>query len=334
MSNFEAKIAAEVKKIIHDDIVRANLRISGELFYVIEDSDVNFGQLVQRYGKKRVFSNLTTAYNAVTSNRMDSILMSGVSTHALAAGIAWTKSRINVYGMDGGDRLVQQGTKIETATDDATAYVIKITGTRNHFENIKWIQGSTESTALTVVQFGGEGTLVKNCSFLFGTATNLDGSETTSYEVVMGEDSGTFINCMFGSDVLVTTGARAVMAIDQVTSAQPMKGCVFKDCTWMIASTDASADFIRVIATTDCEFTNQFINSIFYCAVVNSLSVIKLDDAIRSVSGLVSGSLFFVNASSNATEFCSDVTDQVYLIGPAMNGSTPEQTMATAVTPA
>ncbi len=300
----------------------------GKLIIVMPSTDPNYDRLndlvndVDNEGEVRVFNTIEAAYAAATTNRNDVILMSAYGTHEVEAGMAWSKNRIHVVGMDGGDRMVQQGTKIQTASDAEEVYVIAVTGNRNSFRNIKFIQASTEATALTVAKFGGEGTLVKNCSFVFGVADNL--SETNAHEVIMGEDSGTFINCTFGSDTLTTSGARAVMLIDPVTSGQEMKSCVFIDCLWSIQSSSSSADFIRVNDTDSCKFTQTFINPVFNCSLVSSASAVKLDDAVRSVSGLVEGNLLFVNPSSNTTEFCTDVTDQVVVVGPAVSAQAGE----------
>ena len=64
-------------------------------------------------GNARFFTSLESAYAACESNNNDVILLDANSSHVLANGIAWSKSRINVVGLDGGDRLVQQGAKVQ-----------------------------------------------------------------------------------------------------------------------------------------------------------------------------------------------------------------------------
>lgn len=285
-----------------------------------DSADPNF-QILQELcstdpnGLVRFYTSLETAYAAATSNNDDIILLDGHTAHTVAAGIAWSKSRIHLVGMDGGDRLIQQGARIHTTGNPATAYLIKVTGTRNTFRNIKFEQNSTNAAALTVVQMGGEGSLYKNCSFVFGTATNIDGSETTTYEVLCGEDSGTFINCTFGQDTLLTTGGRPVMAIDTVTSGQPFKNNIFKDCIWKISTSSTDASFIRVLSTADVNFGNEFIRPIMNNALVNSISAAAMDDAVDSVASLVQGSILFIYPATNATAFCTDVTDQIKVVG-------------------
>ncbi len=103
-------------------------------------------------GRVRFYTSLESAYAAVESNNDDVILLDGHSTHNLTTGIAWTKSRVHVFGMDSGDRLTDQGSKISLSGNVAVAYVLKVTGTRNTFRNIKFIQSSTNAAALNVVQ--------------------------------------------------------------------------------------------------------------------------------------------------------------------------------------
>ena len=305
------------------DFVRTQVPTFGNILVVMNsaNSDESNYQHVQEVfspdqdGLVRFYTNLTSAYNAAENNNNDVILLDANSSHSITAGLTVSKNRINFIGMDGGDRLVQQGAKVQTTGNPSTAFVLKVTGVRNSFRNIKFIQNSTDAAALTVAQFGGEGTLVKNCSFVFGTATNLDGNETTTYEVVMGEDSGTFINCTFGSDTLDTTGARAVMAIDQVTSGQEMKSCIFKDCIWNILSDDANANFIRIVAATDCKFGQTFINPIFAASINQTTGGIALTDAVDSVASLVEGNMFFINPATNCTNIASAILDNLIVVG-------------------
>ena len=328
MGNFQETIADLVRLGVHDDTIRANLLTGGEVFLVLEDSDTDYNKIFQRFGSENVFTTLNEAYEACVTNRNDIILMSAQNTHTVVS-IAWTKSRIHVEGLDGGGRYLQQGTKLQTATGTAGAYVIKNTGTRNSFRNIKFIQGSAEATALTVFQFGGEGNMYENCSFVFGVADNLGG--TTAHEAVMGEDSGTFKECTFGNDTLVTSGDRAVMLIDEVTTGQEMKSCVFKDCLWSINSSEANANFIKINAAGDCKFTQTFINPIFNAAICAGSGGIALTDAVESVTGLVDGNLLFVSPACNCTNFCATVTDQVQVVG---MGDMTTSKVGIAVTPA
>lgn len=323
MSKFTGQIAEEVRLVVQDEMRRAKYGSYGDVYFVIEDSDPNYQQLNERYPGK-VYTTLLGAYNAATSNNNDLILMSGHTTHALATGIAWSKNRIKVVGMDGGeDRLVQQGTKVEVSGAVDVAYVMKNTGTRNTFENIKFIQSSTHANALNVVQFAGEGNMYKNCSFLFGVADNLD--LTTSSEALMGEDAGTFINCSFGTDVLLTSAARAVMTLDAITGASSSDGAKsnrFIDCEFLIMSSSANALLIKLADTAGAKFLNTWIRPKFTAVVNQTNSAIAITNAIASASGFVEGTLEFIYpTTSNCTNGCATVTDKVMLTAPAISAN-------------
>ncbi len=270
----------------------------GKVLLVCPTSDANYDRYAQMVKPDstgdatqiRLYTTLELAYAAATSNQNDVILLSGNSTHSVAAGIAWTKSRIHVIGLDGGERLVQQGAKVQGAS--TSAYVIKVTGTRNTFRNIKFIQGGATGTSLNVLQEGAEGSLYKNCSFVFSTAANLD--ETTSSEVLAGSDSATFIECMFGSDTLLTSAARTVFKIDQVTASQEFKSNVLKDCIFIMSSSDADAMFISMAAAGDILFTNLLINPIFQ-ASVDTAGGAATTKAVSTANGTTKGTLNLYN---------------------------------------
>jgi hypothetical protein len=294
----------------------------GKVLVVVEDSDTaNYQRLqdifnVDQDGVVRFYSTLNAAYDAATTNAGDVILMSANSTHTITP-IAWSKNRINVIGLDGGDRLVQQGTKVQNSSDDDEAYLIKVTGVRNSFRNIKFIQASEEDTALNVLQEGGEGNLYKNCSFIFGVADNLD--ETTASEVLAGSDSATFRECTFGSDVLLTSAARSVFLIDQVTASQEFKSNIVKDCNFIIQSSEADAQFIFMAAAGDVKFTNLFDGCSFQATINGTNSAIALTRAVSTANGLVEGSLHFAYPKVfNCTDFGTNGTnnDNLKVVAP------------------
>ena len=158
-----------------DDTDEANYQAMQEIMKADPKGTLRF------YGKNAADGTtpLEQAFAAVESNNNDVILLDANSTHLLSTGYALTKNRVHVIGMDGGDRLVQQGAKVELTGAVDSAYVLKNTGVRNSFRNIKFIQSSTHANALTVLQDGSEGSLYKNCSFIFGTVDNLD--QTTAH---------------------------------------------------------------------------------------------------------------------------------------------------------
>jgi hypothetical protein len=282
----------------------------GRILVVSEDSDpqIQNDSLSELFdaddvGKVRFYRTLEAAYDAATTNANDIILLSAHTTHALADGIDWSKSRIHVIGMDGGDRLVQQGAKVQLSGAVDNAYVIKVTGVRNSFRNVKFIQGSTHANALTVLQEGGEGSLYKNCSFVFGTVDNLD--QTTAHEVVAGSDSATYRECTFGSDTLLTSAARSVFHIDQVTTSQEFKSNQVVDCLFNISSSSSTATFVRLDAVGDILFSNLFKRCTFL-ASVDSAGGAALAEASQTGTSTVKGCLAYDQCSAfNCTDFAT-----------------------------
>lgn len=267
----------------------------GDIHVVVSTSDVadyNYQKLSEVFqpsnGFVRFWTSLNDAYDACNSNNDDVILLDAHSTHSITP-IAWTKNRIHVIGMDGGERLLQQGSKVQSATTGTTSYVVKVTGVRNTFRNVKFIQASTQSTALTVIEDGSEGTLWKNCSAVFGVTTNL--GLTTAHEFLAGSDSATFKECTFGCDTLLTSAARSVFHIDQVNGFE-FKSNQLIDCTFSISSSNAGATFVKLDAVGDILFSNIFKRCTFG-ASVDSAGGIALTVASFTGTSTVKGCLIY-----------------------------------------
>jgi len=262
-------------------------------------------------GRVRFYTSLETAYAATESNNNDIILLDGNSSHVIAEQMTIAKNRVHFFGMDGGGRLHGQGAKVQNTDGTAAVSVLHVTGTRNTFENIKFIQVDDDATSLRVLTEAGESSLYRNCSFIFGAGDNLD--QADAYEVFMSGDSTEFHNCTFGSDTLLTSAARAVTVFDVVTTAA--KSTVWKDCVWNVASSSADVNFVRVVATSDMHFGHLFINPIMIASITSG-GGITLTDAVDSVSGLVAGNALFVNPATNATSFSGTESANFTVVGP------------------
>lgn len=270
---------------------------SGTVWFVDANrgSDGNDGQSTDS-----AFATIEKAVAMASSG--DTIGLSTATSHTLTGGLALTASRLNFVGLDFNGRQVQQGAKVQV-TSGANAYVLKNTGVRNSFTNIKFIQSSTDATALTVVQDGGEGTLWANCSFVFGVVNNLD--ETTAHEFLAGSDSATYVNCTFGADTLLTSAARSVFHIDQVTSGQEFKSNILENCNFIISSSSSTATFVRLDAVGDILFTNIFKNCTFI-ASVDSAGGAAIAEASQTGTSTVKGCLAYVfPCAFNCTDFAT-----------------------------
>lgn len=272
----------------------------------------------------KALATVNQAYSNAVSNRGDIIVIAGSSSsNTLSAPLAVTKSRLTFIGADPVGRMAQQGAKVSTSsTESSASYVIKNTGTRNAFVNLKLIQNSTNAAALTVYEDGGEGTLLMNSSFTFGVADNLGG--TTAHEFVAGSDTMTALNCVFGQDTLLTSDARAVMLIDQVTSGQEFKSNYMENCLFVISSSSANASMITVAANTDVLFSNTFKNCTFV-ASLDSAGGAAVTNAVTSAGSLVKGTLNFdMPRAFGFTNFCAGTTAHVQTYGPATSAQAGE----------
>lgn len=291
------------------DMVYSQVPSFGNILVVLSSSDTSLKHYQQLQevmipdttGYIRFYTSLSDAYDAAQSNNNDVILLDANTTHSLSAWLAITKNRINFIGMDWGDRLVQQWAKVQLATAATTAYVVKNTWTRNSFRNIKFIQAATGATGLTVFQEWWEWTLFKNCHFQFGVVDNLD--QTDAFEFVAGSDSATYLDCTFGTDTLLTSAARAVFSIDQVTSWQEFKSNILRGCTFLISSSSSTATHIRLSAVGDILFTNLF-DRCNFIASVDSAWGAAIAETVQTGTGTVKWVLCFSHpATFNSTDF-------------------------------
>ena len=141
----------------------------------------------------------------------------------------------------------------------------------------------------------------------------------------MGSDSDQFINCTFGSDTLLTSAARSVFHIDQVTSGQEFKSNYFENCRLMISSSSGTATFIRLDAVGDILYTNEFKNTSFL-ASVDAGGGTALAEAVQTGTGtskgtiLLSGTLSAMNCTKVSTA-TSGRNTAVQVVAPASSAT-------------
>jgi len=314
------------------DFVRTIVPTFGNILVVMNSSDSDEANYLHTQevftpdtdGLVRFYTSLSAAYDAAESNNNDVILLDANSAHTLTTGLTISKNRIHFIGMDGGDRLQAQGARVQTTDAAAVAYVIRNTGTRNSFRNIKFIMNDTNAAAIHVVEEGGEGTLYKNCSFIFGVVDNLD--LTTANEFVCGSDTGTYLDCTFGAATLTTTasGGRTVCKYDAVTGgATTPRDNIFRNCIFTIESSDAGSLFVSMAASGDAKGINIFDNCTFVASLVSG-GGIALTKAVSTANGLTDGIFCYgYPRAYNVANFGTNGTnnDNLYVIGAVVDPS-------------
>lgn len=305
-------------------VAASGIHTFGRILVVMPSTDANFskwGEIansgIDPDGFPRLFTTYEAAYAAAITNSNDVILLGANGSHNVSDTIAWSKNRIHTVGLDGGYRHSDQGSKIvmPDAVPASGGAVIKITGIRNDWRNVKIINNNSRGAALYGVIFGGEGTMMKNCSIMH--LSHL--ADNKAADVVMGEDSGTFIDCEFGFDTLAQTDTRTTMLFDSTIAGARAKDNYFKDCTFKSCNTRGTQHFITVADGNSVLFTNFFDNCGFLSSTANGGAVAT--DAVLSNSSLADGQLLFRNPFTNATNFCSGVTTNVKVMAPASSAN-------------
>jgi len=200
--------------------INSIIPVMGRILVVCPSTDANYDILTQVVkndpeGRVRLFTTVAAAYDAATTNANDVIALSGNSTHTVTEMLTVAKNRIHFIGMDGGGRLTAQGAKISmgvtgVATDLAP---VLITGVRNSFRNIKFINASTTNQSLYGLIDNGEGTLIENCSAI--KTAGLDDANWANFW--MAGDSATIRNCVFGQSNTPSAVAHFGILIDGKT---------------------------------------------------------------------------------------------------------------------
>ncbi len=239
----------------------------------------------------RFYTTVATAYAAAESNNNDVILIDANSSHSNAM-ITVSKNRIHFIGMDGGGRKNSQGAKLVTpvASVAASVAVIKNTGTRNSYRNLKIIQNGASSSQTSAFIDTGEGTYMENC----GLEVNASLSTVTQALWFAG-DTCHYKDCQIGnSTVTHTAQTQAPLTIKKYSGAYA-RYSYFENCSIVQYTSQTNAPCIQ---TTE---TDGFIGWIHFknCSLISA----KKGDggtaggamAVAAVTVTTSGYLLFDN---------------------------------------
>jgi len=243
---------------------------------------------------------IAQAYSLATTNVDDVIVLCGNTTHTLTGMLTVAKNRVHFVGMDGtGGRLTAQNAKISlgvtTDTDDVATCLI--TGTRNSFSNIKFINGNTLNQCLSVVIDNGEGTSIEGCSMV--KTAGLDDAGWCNFW--MAGDSLTMRNCTLGQSNIPSAVAHYGIKIDGKTGGAT-DGTVkenFLENIYinMSVSTAAAATacFIKVVDGSALNFNNVIkdLNAVNF--VQNGTGTIMTDAVLGAAT--VGGYLHLIRPS-------------------------------------
>jgi len=238
MNKFASNLAEAVRVLMKDPVFIQRLRrnTNGKIFWAYQSSDAGYVEFVKQHpdypdGTPAVYTTIAAGYAAMTSNQNDVLLINGHQEFTEAM-LTVDKNRCHFEGMDGGGRRNSMGARFATPATDvaASVAVVKNTGTRNTFRNIKFIQQGTNTAQTSGVIDTGEGTYMKNCEMevnsILGTKTQglLFKGDTCHYE-----------DCQIGNSTVYHTITYAPLTIQT-----PARYSYFVGCT-IIAYSDQTA---------------------------------------------------------------------------------------------
>lgn len=282
----------------------------GRYFFVdyTEGNDTNSGRTINKPIKT-----IAQAYSLARTNKDDVIVLMGNASHVVTSMLDITKNRVHFIGMDGtGGRLYGQNAKISmgvttAATDIA---VMKNTGVRNSFTNIKFTSANTKAESLYSVAEGGEYALYTNCEFY--KLTDLD--ETAAAELLHNGDSAQFIGCTFGStaNIIADNKIRPNVLLSATLSGKKCRDSVFIDCLFLVRAAGTEAVRIYGANATDVERMLLVKDSVF---LSNILGAATPAHAVGFGAAQTQGSVILKNCTSVDHTVMAEAAVGIYVDG-------------------
>ena len=261
---------------------------TGKIFFVLSPSDAWFGDFqhefpVDRDGVQRVYSSLSAAYDACTTNNNDVIVLDGNTTHNLTSMLTVSKNRVHFIGLDwllGDRRKYGQSSKVTMGVTTAVTdvFAVKNTGVRNSFMGIKFSTNNTLTQNIAAFGEGGEYTVFRNCEFY--NSTDLD-SDTTA-EFVQNGDSTQFYDCTFGSLADAVSGDKVRPAVllteNTVATGKVSRDVLFDGCKFWKQAGGTTTAFVKSAAT-DVERVMEFHDCQFVANPLGSAPAVAISSA-------------------------------------------------------
>jgi hypothetical protein len=228
----------------------------------------------------------------MTTNANDVVLLDGTTTHTISTMLTVAKNRCHFFGLDGVGRLNSQVAKIVVpATSVAgNVAVIKNTGTRNTFRNLKIIQQGTNVAQVNAFWDTGEGTFALNCHF---SHTSLLTTAAVSALKFAG-DTCHYEKCQIGDPTVYRTGASQMA----MRLAQYARYSYFVECEFVNASSQTSAMLVGCDSTTAVIGWIKFTRCGFNGSLLSDGATAGAQPAVGVVSALTSGYLLFDECAS------------------------------------
>jgi len=290
----------------------------GKIFYVNADSDANSvakgnDTVHDGLSMDKPFATLSKAYDAVTSNNHDVIIMSGSTAHTITSPLTFSKNRFHIISADPAWSLRQMGqrTRITSAmSTNANKAPITITGVGVTLHGLKITSSDTAATSVFGLADGGEFTILDRC--WIEKDTDLD--QTGAAELLCNGDTSTYINCTFGNCIYTTSVARQnVLFTRETITGKVARDVMFYGCFFQ--NRTSATTFVNLRATTnDIERVAYFKECVFWSAKTSSATqavVAGIASALTDAEILLHGC-----AVQNITDVCATALG-VYTTSPS-----------------
>jgi len=262
---------------------------TGKIFFVLSPSDAWFGDFqhefpVDRDGVQRVYSSLSAAYDACTTNNNDVIVLDGNTTHSLTSMLTVSKNRVHFIGLDwllGDRRKYGQSSRVTMGVTTAVTdvFAVKNTGVRNSFMGIKFSTNNTLTQNVAAFGEGGEYTVFRNCEFY--NSTDL-GSDTTA-EFVQNGDSTQFYDCTFGSLADSVSGNKIRPAVrfanGTVGAGKVSRDVYFDRCNFWKNAGGTTTAMVKIASDDDVERLVEFHDCQFVANMLGAVPAVAIDSA-------------------------------------------------------
>uniref|UniRef100_A0A6M3LNQ9 Uncharacterized protein n=1 Tax=viral metagenome TaxID=1070528 RepID=A0A6M3LNQ9_9ZZZZ len=275
----------------------------GRIFIVMDaDStdEENYQRMQETFapdpgGKVRFYTTVAEAYAQVESNNDDVILLDASDAHPITEMLTVSNNRTHFVGCDGGNRLIQQGSRLVmgvtgVATDLAP---VLVTGTRNTFRNIKVENASTTDESLYGFIENGEGTYLEN--FMACKTAGLNDANHAHFWMAGDACSGR--NLTFGHSTLQSTAAGFGILIDAKSGgADHVKENFLKDVRINMSVDNgvvATSCFIKIADNAAMLFNNVIEELRAYNFAPPGES--EMTDAVLAAASTTAGVLYLVN---------------------------------------
>jgi hypothetical protein len=281
-------------------------------------SDGNSGKV-----RSRPCKTLGAAINTARTNNNDRIFIDGDSQVVETAMIDLSKNRVHIIGDCGPAWPFGYGAGarvgIGVTADTSDIALIKNTGVRNSFSNIKFVSDNDLTQAVYTVAEGGEYTRFFGCEFY--KSTHL--TTALAAEVLCNGDSAQFYGCTFG-DLVNGKGGSSVPRANILVSRETITGKVARDvvfsrCRFLQKALHGDANFIYGAGATDVERTMEFWDCLFNNCILASATVA---DAITFGGAQTQGNVLLINpAGINVTAF-AEASQNVFVVGAVPTAAT------------